>query len=216
MRIYLIFATLLLSFITFVPTLSGQTTCSCSAPDGSCAPRVRCPTGCTALCGSNDACYAGCGSVEAAKSNALITLKIQKKDSAGVAASLTSHSGRKIKFIPRSEKDLFSIELNNDPLWKALKFLNKRGTVLVDGTRFDRLEDLRHKMLKGEKVSVNFTGIPISDAVAKLAFVTGLPFRVVSGDEQQLLSVSLQEVTLVEIVSRISEQAGVKIEQTEK
>ncbi|HMG74998.1 MAG TPA: hypothetical protein VK582_15965 [Pyrinomonadaceae bacterium] len=144
-----------------------------------------------------------------------MTLKIDSKNGETIAASLTSHTGRNIKFMPRKKDELFSIELKNDPVWKALKFLNKRGTVLVDGTRFDKLEDLRHKTLKGEKVSVNFTGIPVRDAVAKLSFISGLPFRVESGDAEQLLSIALQEVTLSEIVSRISAQTGVRIVRSE-
>jgi hypothetical protein len=177
---------------------------------------VRCPHGCTALCGSHDACYAGCGSVEADKSYARITLKIDKKDSDTIAASLSSHTGRIIKFMPRKKNDRFSVELNNDPPWKALKFLNKRGTILVDGTPFERLENLRRKTLKGERVSVSFAGVHVRDALAKLSFVTGLPFYVESGDAEQFLSISLERVTLSEIISRISTQTGVSIVRTKK
>jgi hypothetical protein len=216
MKLPLTIATLLLSLIAFTPIVTGQTaTCSCKAP-GSCTPRVSCPHGCTALCGANDACYAGCGSIEADNSYARITLKIHNKDSEAIAASLSNQSGRKITFIPRKKTDRFSFELNNDPVWNALNFLAKRGTILVDGWDFEKLEELRRKMLKGEKISVNFTDVPVRNAVAKLSFLSGLPFRVESGDAEKNLSISLQEVTLSEIVSRISAETGVKIEQREE
>jgi hypothetical protein len=216
MKLPLTFATLLLSLITFAPAVSGQKICTCKAPDNSCTSEVRCPHGCTALCGPRDACYAACGSIEVDKSYARITLKIENESSEEIAASLTLHSGREIKFIPRRKNARYSVELNNDPVWNALKFLGKRGTVLVDGTPFNKLEDLRRKLLKGEKVSVNFTDVPVRNALAKLSFLTGLPFRVESGESERLLSISLQAVALGEIVSRISAETGVKIEQTEK
>lgn len=217
MKLPLTLPTLLLSLIAFTSIVAGQTvTCSCKASDGSCTPRVSCPHGCTALCGSNDACYASCGSINVDKSNARITLKIDKEDSETIAASLTSRSGRRITFIPRKKTDRFSFELNNDPVWNALKFLARRGTISVDGMDFEKLEELRRKLRKGEKVSVNFTDVSIRNAVAKLSFLSGLPFRVDSGDAEKKLSISLQEVTLSEIVSRISAETGAKIEQQEE
>ena len=217
MKLPLTIATLLLSLIMFAPIATGQTAiCSCKAPDDSCTPRVRCPHGCTALCGSNDACYAGCGSVEVDNSYARITLKINNEDSETIAASLTSLSGRKIRFIPRKKTERLSFELNNDPLRNALKFLAKRGTVSVNGVNFESLEELRRKLRKGKKVSVNFTDLPVRNAVAELSFLSGFPLRVKSGDAEKIISISFQEVTLNEIVSRISVKTGVKIEQTEE
>jgi len=179
---------------------------------------VTCPRGCTALCGPKDACYAACGKVEVDKSYARITLKIDSGDSKEIASLLTRHSGRNVKFIPDKvkEKARYSFDLNNDPVWNALKFFAKYGTVTVDGTNFRSLEKLRRRMLKGERLSVNFTNVPVGDAVAKLSFLSGLPFSVESGDTGKLLSISLEEVTLNEIVARISAQTGVKINQARR
>lgn len=212
MKVSLTAAALLLSLITLTHTATAQT-CSCKAPDKSCEATVTCPHGCTALCGSQDACYAACGSVEVDKSYARITIKIDNGNSDEISSRLANESGRKIKFIPRRKNVRYSFELNNDPVWNALKFLSKRGMVLVDGTPFYKLEELRHKLLRGAKVSIHFTDMPVINAVAKLAFVTGLPLRVSAGDSEQLLSISLQNVTLRKIVDRISEQTGVTIKR---
>jgi hypothetical protein len=215
MKSTLIVATLLLWLIAFTPAASAQTSCSCKAPDGKCETAVTCPHGCTALCGSKDACYTACGSVEADQSYARITLKVENKSSEEIASLLSRHSGRKIEFKPLRKNIRYSFELKNDPVWNALKFLNRRGSVLVDETPFDKLEELRRRVLKGEKVSVNFNDISARNALAKLSFMSGLPFRVESGDAEKLLSLSLQNVTLEEIVASISKQASITIVKRE-
>jgi hypothetical protein len=68
-------------------------------------------------------------------------------------------------------------------------------------------------MRTGKKVSVTFNGIPAKDAVDKLSFMSGIPFRVKSGDPEKLVSISLQDVTLSEIIYRLSVAAGVKVEK---
>lgn len=207
---------LLLWLFAFTPTVLGQRICTCKAADDTCTPRVRCQHGCTALCGSHDACYASCGSIESDHSYARITLKIDRKNSDEIAALLTKHSRRNIKFIPRKKNDLFSVDLKNDPIWKALKLLNKRGVILVDGTRFDQMEKLRRKTSNDEQLSVNFEGVSVANTLAKLSFVSGLPFYVESGDAEQLLSMSIENVTLKEIISRISAKTGVRIASNRK
>lgn len=76
----------------------------------------------------------------------------------------------------------------------------------------DKLERLRSMILAGGKISLEFTNIPVRDAVAKLSFLTVLPFHVKDGNADQLLTIALREVTLTETVAIISSQTGVKIE----
>jgi hypothetical protein len=105
----------------------------------------------------------------------------------------------------------YDLEIKDDDIWNALNYLNRRGNVKVGGLDFRVLRELRKQMRAGKKVSVNFDGIPAKDAVAKLAFMSGRPLRVKSGDPEKLVSISLKQVTLSEILSRISVMAGVKI-----
>jgi hypothetical protein len=69
---------------------------------------------------------------------------------------------------------------------------------------------------KGAKMSVDFNDISVRDALDQLSFLTGLQFRGESGDAERLISISLREVTLRDIISRISAETGIRIEQTEK
>jgi type II secretory pathway component GspD/PulD (secretin) len=160
-------------------------------------------------------CYAACQGVDPDNPTARISLKIKNKKSNKVTAELRRASGRNVVFESRGKNDRFTFEFNNHPVWDVLDRLSKRGKLLLDGTPFDRMKELRHKLSSGEKVSVNFTDIPVRNAVAKLSFLSGLPFRVESGDAGRLLSVSLDEVTLDEMVARISAESGVKIERAQ-
>lgn len=211
MTVTLTFASLLL-LVTLSPIALGQTICSCKAPDGSCNAKTECQRGCTALCGSRDACYTACGGTEADMSYARITVKLENETSDIIGASLTRASGRKIVFMPRRKAARYSIDLNNHPVWNALKFLSKRGMVLVDGTPFYKLEELRRKLLKGEKVAINFEELTVGDAVAKLSFLSGRVFRVEPEGAGKRLSISEESASLNQIVSRISAESGVKIE----
>lgn len=215
MKAPLTIAALLLTLITFAPTVTGQT-CSCKASDAPCEVSVNCRRGCGAICAPNDACYAACGNFEADLLHVRVTLKINKGDSKEVASLLTSQAGKEIGFVPRKINDRFTLDLKDSPLFNALDILSRRGRITINGTDFGKFQKLRTLMLRDGKVSINFNNIPVRDAVDKLSFLSGLTFRVMHGDTKAPVSLSLQKVTLDEIITQISEQTGVKIERTGK
>lgn len=207
-------ATLLLSLIAVAPTATSQKqTCSCKAPDGKCAVSVTCSLhGCTAICGSNNGCYAKCGK-DLIKTS--FTLKLVNKGAKEIASGLSQNTGHKIEFVPRIRDDRFTIDIKGDDLWNAMDYLNERGKIFVDTVPWQRYQEIRGVMLNGGKLSsVTFDNISVSDALAHLSFLSGVPFRIESGNAAKRLSLSLQEVTLSEIVDTISKQTDVKIEQT--
>jgi hypothetical protein len=215
MKLPLIIATLLLSLVTLATTAMSQKTCSCKAPDGSCSANVTCrENGCTSICGSNDGCYAACG-----KDMVLtrFTLKLVNKDSNEVVSALIRHTGKNIEFIPRDRKARFNIDIKDEDLWNAMEYLDQRGQLKINKVPWKEYRVLRKGMSHGSKVShVQFNDISIKDALNHLSFLSGLLFRVESGDPEKLLSLSLREVTLNEVVARISEETNVKIKRTER
>ena len=206
-------ALLLLLWIGVQVAVGQRGTCSCEkVPDDSCHGIVTCPGGCTALCGSNDACYLSC------RSDLLhtrISEKFVKKEGGEIASVLSDRTHKKIEFTPypRNLHARYDLEIKDDDIWNALNFLYKRGNVKIGGLDFGKLRELRREMRLGKQVSVNFIGIPAKDVVAKLAFLSGRSFRVKSGDPEKLVSISLQQVTLDEVISRVSASAGVKIKK---
>jgi hypothetical protein len=211
---HLAIAALLLSLITLAKTATSQRTCLCKAPDGSCSTIVTCRRhGCTAICGSNNGCYAACG-----KDLILtrFTLKLVNKGSREIASALSRHTRHRIEFVPWRRKGRFNIDIKDDDMWNAMEYLYERGKAKVDGVDWGKYRDIRRVALEGGGMSVDFDDISVGDALAHLSFLTGLSFRVKSGDDEKRISISLREVTLSETISRISAQAGVNIEQTVK
>lgn len=215
MKLPLTVVALLLVLMSFTPTVKAQT-CSCKAPDSDCNAEVTCKKGCTAFCASNDACYAACNDMDVDLLRVRVTLKMEGLNANRIAAALSRRARKKIEFIPNDERQQPSVDFNHTPLYDALEHLSLRGKVIVGGVEFEKFKEIRRMMLNGKKLSMSLNGITVKDAVAKLSSLSGLPFRVESGDDGSLLSISLHDVTLDEIIARISGQTGVKIEQPGK
>jgi hypothetical protein len=210
MKLPLTIATLLLALITFAPTAISQNTCVCKAIDGSCEANLTCKHyGCTAICGSKDGCYAKCGK------DLLVTrftLELVNKSSKKIVSALSRKTGNRIEFVPRNPKGLFTIVIKNDDMWNALDYLYERGEVKVNGKDWSIYQNIRRQASMDKKISVAFNNISVGDALAHLSFVSGMKFSVGSGEAERRISLSLQEVTLREVINRISTQAGIKIE----
>lgn len=204
----------LLSLITLAPSALSQKTCVCKSPDGGCETSIGCSQhGCTAICGHNNGCYAKCGR------DLLITvftLKLVNKGSREIVSALSRVTGKDIEFVPRKPNGSFTIDIKDDDMWNALDYLYERGKVRVNGVDWEKYRQIRRGVLEGGKMSVEFNDISVKDALGHLSFLSGLQFRVGSGDAEKLFSISLREVTLGEVVARISSQTGVRIEQTKK
>ena len=212
MKLPLTMTAFLLLLVTAGSTpLSQKQSCSCKAPDESCQASVTCSRhGCTAICGSKDGCYSACGK------DTILTrfnLKLVNKNSNQIAAALSKQTGKQIEFTPRDKHGRFTIDIKGDDLWSAMDYLYERGVLTVNRVRWEKYRQIRGAALEGRKLSVNFNNMTVSDALAHLSFITGNAYRVVSGDGEKILSLPSQEVTLSELLSRISEQTGVKIEQ---
>jgi hypothetical protein len=215
MKVPLTIAALLLLIIPPIPTTPSQKqSCSCKAPDGSCETNVTCSQhGCTAICGSKDGCYSACG-----KDTILtrFTLKIVNKDGRQIASALSKQTGKQIKFTPREPNGRFTIDIKGDDLWNAMDYLYERGVVTVNGVNWERYRQIRGAALEGRTLSIIFNNMSVRDALAHLSFLTGNSYRVASGEAEKILSFPPEEISLSELLSRISEQTGVKIEQMEK
>jgi hypothetical protein len=202
-----------LGILTSASTVLGQQiSCSCKiATDNTCHGEIKCPGGCTAICGIKEECYLACRSDLV---YVRVSVKFEKATGEEIATTLSDRTHRKIQFkpYPRNANKRYTLEIKGDDIWHALAVLDKLGNVKVGGVDFGTLRILRNK-IRGKKVSVNFTGIPARDALDKLAFVSGFPFRVKSGNPDNLVSLSLKEATLKEIIRGISTSAGVVVEK---
>lgn len=210
MKLTLTSAALLLVLLTFAPAAAGQT-CTCNASDGSCDVSVSCSRGCSAVCTSHNACYATCGNFESQLLSVRVTLTGNGLDGKAVSDQLTTQTHTEIVFVPRKTKRHYNLDLKDTPLYNALKVLHKRGKVTVNGKDFGIIQRIGASMSGRGKVSVKFDSLAVRDALDKLYFLTGQSFSVESGDPDAVVTLSLPNAKLVQIIADIEKQANVKI-----
>jgi hypothetical protein len=160
------------------------------------------------------------------------TVSFRTNDGKEIAAALSKRVGHKIEFAPRPDvSGPFIFDIKDDDMWNVLDYLYDRGTVKVDGVDWGKYRGIR-TVLKGGRVSVEFNNISVRDALAHLSFLSGKslhavwegqssrnhrrPARQQAVAAQKEFSLSLQDVTLDEIVARISAETGVQIQQEER
>src|SRR6267154_1288968 len=141
-----ILVVLLFVVLVSLSAVGQQYTCSCEAAAGrTCHGEVKCPDGCTSLCGPGDACYLSCSSNVF---QSRITAKLVQKTGQEIAAELSAQSHQRIEFIsfPRKAGARYNLNLKNDDLFNALKYLYKRGKVRYAGYDFSEVIEMRKQL----------------------------------------------------------------------
>lgn len=207
-------ALILSSASVFTPSASPEPTiessCSCSAPDGTCDASITCQGGCIAQCANNGDCYAHCGAFyEVLGMEA--TIQIQNGRYSQLVAELARISGRDVAFSPSRPDTVFNADYKRAILWDVLEMLSDRGTVQIAGQDFEKIKSLRQTLLSGERITLCVRGMPVNTFVNDMAGLTGLPLRITAGRPMAIVNVKLQNVTLNEILLKVSEQTGTKI-----
>ena len=193
-----------------------SSTCSCSAPDGSCSVTITCHGGCNSWCDNDDDCWAECSGfygILGLESN----IQIVDGSYSQLTSKLAEISGQDISFSPARAEDpksqvISNLEFKKAPLWKALALLSDRGTVRIAGKDFESLRRLRKALLAGKRVNFGVNNTPVNVFVTDLAGLTGLPLRIVSGSPMAIANVELREATLQEIIKKVGEETGTTIE----
>lgn len=182
-------------------------TCACPAT-------MKCPDGCVAIC-QNGECHANCIGKDSSISMELfrmpITLQLIHGSSKQLASKLTSVTGKEVVFLPSKSDDAINLNIKNAPLWDVLETLSESGKVQIGGEDFSRLQTLRRALMADEKVSMCIHNAPLLNVANELSGLSGLPLRITSGDAKTLLTLTVEESTLKEIVAQISAQTGVQI-----
>ena len=186
--------------------------CSCIKVGGrTCSGTVKCTKGCSAICGRKNTCYLAC-SVELIGRN--LDLEFSQKTSRELAAALAAETQVPIKFEPYSRgiNELYDYKLVNSGIWKLLEFLDKRGTLVVNGIDFERLRQLKKTLKEGGRLArVRFNNTSVEQAVLQLEIMTGEYLRIVSGDSTKRISVDVRQASLSYILETIRRKSGVRV-----
>ena len=189
--------------------------CYCRAIDGSCWVSISCEGGCIKFCGPNGDCSAEC-SGSMSSFGAEINLEMSEGTYSELTSKLAKISGKELTFSSTSADlakpdALLNVGLKRAPLWDGLQLLADRGTVRIGGKDFESFIRLRQALLSGQRFNFGVKNTPVNTFVTDLAGLTGLPLRITSGRPMATVNLELNEVTLDEILTRVSEQTGAKI-----
>jgi hypothetical protein len=110
---------------------------------------------------------------------------------------------------------LFNLGLKKAPLWEGLQLLADRGTVRIAGKDFESFIRLRQALLSGQRFNFGVKNTPVNTFVTDLVGLTGLPLRITRGRPMAIANVELDGVTLDEMIAKVSEQTGTKIDEVE-
>jgi len=130
-----------------------------------------------------------------------------------LVAELTRIGKKKLEFTPAEPNAFLDISFKRATLWDALEYLADRGTLQIEGKDFESLRTLRKLLLSGARTPFTVKNTPVKQFVNDMAFVTGLPLRIVSGRFNAPVNLKLRNATLDEILQKASVQTGVKIKQ---
>lgn len=155
-------------------------------------------------------CYGECsGSYEMLATET--TLQMQNGTYPPLVAKLASISGRDLAFSPTIPDAVFNADYKKAALWDVLEMLSNRGKVEIAGKDFEKLKRLRRALLSDARISICVGNTPVRTFVSDMAGLTGLPLRISTGRPMAIVNVKLQNVTLNEILAKVSEQTGTKI-----
>jgi len=191
------------------PALTAED-CSCVGPDNSCVVSTSCQGGCIAHCAGEGDCFAECsGSYE--MFGMKTTLEMQDATYPQLVAALARISGIDIAFSPTKPDAVFNVGWKRATLWDVLDMLADRGTVQIAGRDFEKVKRLRKVLLSGAEISLCVRNTPVNTFVSDMASLTGLPFRITAGRPMAVVNLSLQHVTLDDILVKVSQQTGATI-----
>ena len=140
-----------------------------------------------------------------------VTLQMKGGNSKHLAAELARITGREVVFQPSVPDDTFSLDIKNAPLWDVLEILSASGQMRIGGEDFAKLKAIRKALVGGEKMAVCIRSASVQQVVNEFANLSGLRLRITSGDAEAIVNLSVKEVTLEDVLAKVSEQTGVQI-----
>jgi hypothetical protein len=196
--------------------LAQKITCSCeNVARSTCQGSVSCSSGCSAICGSGDKCYVSCRTQLVGPN---LTLDFAQKDGKSIVEELSRETHMQINFepYPRNRGERYDYHLKNSDIWKLLVFLDKVGTVTVNGRPFEKLRELQKQIRMGQAVAVRFRTMPAQEVAERLSLLSDMKVSIVSGDPTMPITVATRKTSLSNILKDIQRDTGIQMEATSK
>lgn len=182
--------------------------CGCSAPDGSCSASGSCTGKCTAQCPSGG-CNVSCSGFGFLGTE--VSMQMRGGTSPKLLNELARRTGKSMSYTAGRPEGPFNLSARRSSVWDLLELLSNNGTVTVEGEDFENLKTTRQAMMNGERLSLAVHGLTAAEYVAHLAALSGQRLYIKAGDANAMVNFNVENVTLEEILQKVSEETGVQI-----
>lgn len=209
---------LFVSVIVGVNTISAQSSCSCSLPNG-CSQSQTCPAGYIAVCTcSATGCSAQCVKEDRPPifdfSESSVASRLQNEPIENIGGFLSKTFGKIVTFEPTNSKFKFeysSSDLSTSTHWGILEYLAKNGILKINGHNLEFWQGLRRTLLKGGEFTF-CTGSATSEMIlGEISFITGKKYSIVSGNPKGKIQGEIKGNSLNEILDNLSKAGQITI-----
>lgn len=188
--------------------------CSCTQGNGGCSASQTCPDGHIAVCScSASGCSSSCIAVAPRPvSEKEVVSAITRNDTKALSDILSRAYGRQISFSasensPQLPKPPSVSSFPSD--WTLLEFLDRNGTLTINGQPLSFWRSLRESLLNGGEFQICSER---ADAILnQIAFISGKSFSVAAGDSKAKIVDPIKGHGLSELLLNLSNAANIRI-----
>lgn len=207
-------------FVVFVSifigtvNISAQSTCSCGT---SCSASQTCPDGYTAVCTcSASNCSSSCNrnQLEFEFSATVLDSKLREESVKNIGKVLSKAFGKIVTFEPNNSKFKFEYSASDSPAvshWDILEYLDKNGTLKINGHDLEFLRNMQQTLLKGGEFSFCTGSASVEMILSEINFLTGKKYSTASGDPKTKITVPIKGFSSIEILENLSKASQTTI-----
>ena len=189
--------------------------CSCNQGNGGCSASQTCPDGYIAVCicgatGCSSSCQ-GMGRPAGLNEKEVFSA-ITRNDTKGLNKILSEAYGKQISFSVSAN----SSQLPKPPAvssspsdWRLLEFLDKNGTLTINGHPLSFWRSMRASLLNGGEIQI--CADRADTILNQIAFISGKPLSVAAGDATAKINGPIKGQGLAELILNLSNAANIRI-----
>lgn len=211
--------------LLFTPALALASSCSCTAPDGSCNTSVTCTGGCWAICGTEGKCGSGCSNTQTprpenqylstppAADEDRLALTAQHLTGSDLSLLLSEHLGHEVSFVPLRPGETFSIDVSGMPPGQLLIALAEFGAVATSHAEVpDHAQGAASHRVPDTDITLKIDSVRGGEVAGVLnAFLARTGLTLVAGNPDEELSVDVQGMDLETFLQGLQATTSLKL-----
>jgi len=225
---FMLFVAVLILFFGVQEVLASS--CSCTAPDGSCSASITCSGGCIATCGTGGNCSAKCSSASGGGTNGgrqqpaplegdptagamqgrLVNLDIQSANSRDISELLSAQLGLSVGFVNAGPEDMLTVHAVDFPVDELIAWLRRFGSVAVSDKPI-AAPGAGLGVPSDQRVTLQASDASAQTLVELLGEILGSEVRFTPRDPQLRISVDVKDASVGEVLEVLERYGTVEV-----